>query len=163
MADVIGPNSYLPGKELSVPTGMMCDEHEDVVATHRIVGETDSFGSELIDMCDACYAKYLEYDQKAEGDECERCGSKENVGYVRDPEEGSCGPVYHLCGRCRKSMLSYSMDCADNTDTDADVDDDDEDKNPDDSIFLDDDLRALEIENYLHPNVDADGFPIDRD
>ena len=29
MADVIGPNSYLPGQELKVPEGVMCDEHED--------------------------------------------------------------------------------------------------------------------------------------
>jgi hypothetical protein len=44
MADVIGPNSYLPGQELKVPEGMMCDEHSDRPATHRIVGETDSMG-----------------------------------------------------------------------------------------------------------------------
>lgn len=43
MADVIGPNSYLPGQKIKVPAGAMCDEHPDRPAVCRIVGETDSF------------------------------------------------------------------------------------------------------------------------
>jgi hypothetical protein len=61
MADVIGPNTYLPGNKLPVPPGATCDTegHENIHASHRICGECDSMGAELIDMCQACYNKYL--------------------------------------------------------------------------------------------------------
>jgi len=39
----------------------MCDDHQDRPATHRIQGETDSFGCEYIDWCDECYTNYLKY------------------------------------------------------------------------------------------------------
>ena len=43
MADVMGPNSYLPGNKIAVPPGATCDteEHGNIPASHRIVGECD--------------------------------------------------------------------------------------------------------------------------
>ena len=115
MADVIGPNRYLPGQEIQVPEGMTCDEHDDRPATHRIVGETDSFGSELIDWCDECYEKYKK--EKTEGDHgsgitsCDHCSaSGVRTTTTRDPDEGSCGPVYYLCDGCLQRLRDYHRD-----------------------------------------------------
>lgn len=52
------------GSTHKVPTGAMCDDHTDRPATHRIQGETDSFGCEYIDWCDECHANYLKYIQE---------------------------------------------------------------------------------------------------
>ena len=52
------------GSHHKVPAGTMCDDHQDRPATHRIQGETDSFGCEYIDWCDECYDKYLAYLQE---------------------------------------------------------------------------------------------------
>ncbi len=49
------------GSHHKVPKGMMCDDHQDRPATHRVQGETDSFGCEYIDWCDECYEGYLKY------------------------------------------------------------------------------------------------------
>ncbi len=111
MADVIGPNSYLPGQLLKVPEGMMCDEHEDRPAIHRIVGETDSFGSELIDWCQECYDKYLaakensEYQLAGTCDHCHCTGTR--LTKTRDPDEGTCGRIYDLCDGCLKNLRDY--------------------------------------------------------
>jgi hypothetical protein len=52
MADVTGPISTLPGSSHhDVPDGMMCDDHPDRPAVTRLQGETDSFGSEMHDLC----------------------------------------------------------------------------------------------------------------
>jgi len=111
MADVIGPNSYLPGQSLTVPVGMMCDEHQDRVATNRIVGETDSFGSELIDMCQECYSAFKAFQSSPENylneSTCEICNSSNiRVTPTRDPEEGLCGRVYDACDGCRANLLN---------------------------------------------------------
>ena len=112
MADVIGPNSYLPGQELKVPEGMMCDEHQDRPATHRIVGETDSFGSELIDWCDECHAKYKKGDDEGSGiTSCDHCHCTNiKTTATRDPDEGRCGPVYYLCDDCLQRLRDYHND-----------------------------------------------------
>jgi len=110
MADVIGPSRYLPGQSLAVPKDMMCDDHPDRPATHRIVGETDSMGSELIDWCDECYNKYLEFKNNPENNtgSCDHCHcSGVRLTPTRDPDEGSCGPVYDLCDGCRQRLRDY--------------------------------------------------------
>lgn len=109
MADVIGPNSYRPGQQLKVPDNMMCDEHNDRPATYRIVGETDSFGSELIDWCDECYQKYQQAKtQESEEKYCEICKNmKKYVAKRRDPEEGNCGRVYDMCTDCYNKAVDY--------------------------------------------------------
>lgn len=107
MADVIGRNSYKPGQLLQVPAGMNCDEHEDRPAKYRIVGETDSFGSELIDWCEECYQEYKQQkSQEPEEKYCEYCKTeKKHVEKRRDPSEGSCGPVYDMCGDCYNRII----------------------------------------------------------
>lgn len=101
MADVTGPISTLPGAHYSAPAGTMCDDHPDRPATHRVQGETDSFGCEMHDLCAECYAEH-----KAGGeyspDRCDWCKQEaENIRPTRDYEEGTCGPVYYVCKACR--------------------------------------------------------------
>ncbi|VWB08175.1 hypothetical protein [Burkholderia lata] len=107
MADTTGPISTLPGAHHSVPAGAMCDDHPDRPATHRVQGETDSFGSELNDMCDECYAEYKAAmaetaAERATGrcDWCDRHAT--DLRSARDYDEGSYGRVYDVCAACRK-------------------------------------------------------------
>jgi len=102
MADVTGPIHTLPGAGHAVPDGMMCDDHPDRPATHRVQGETDSMGCEMYDMCDECFTEF-----KAHGvytpEECDWCKEKStDIRPTRDHEEGMCGPVYYVCGACRR-------------------------------------------------------------
>lgn len=89
----------MPGSLHIVPSGTMCDIHQNVLATHRVQGETDSMGAELIDMCDECYKKSLEYKKSGI---CDFCSTEvdELISY-RDPEEGTSSPVYEICQPCK--------------------------------------------------------------
>ena len=103
MADVTGPISTLPGHRFCVPDGAMCDEHPDVRATHRVQGETDSFGSEMHDLCQSCmdeYAKSMADDRKGCCDWCKQ--EAIDLRDRRDYEEGMYGRVYRVCGACVK-------------------------------------------------------------
>ena len=107
MADVTGPISSLPGSLHKVPTGMICDTegHENVLAVKRIQGESDSLGAELIDMCQACYDKYLAEIEEPEAKNCDWCNCLTmDIKPTRDPDEGSCGPVYYVCSGCRRAQ-----------------------------------------------------------
>lgn len=102
MADVTGPISSLPGASHAVPEGMKCDDHPDREATHRVQGETDSFGCEMADLCDECFREF-----KAHGiykpESCDWCKEKAtDIRPTRDYDEGLHGPVYYVCGACRK-------------------------------------------------------------
>jgi hypothetical protein len=110
MSDVTGPIRSLPGTSYRVPEGMMCDDHPDRVATHRIQGETDSFGCEMIDMCDECYKEYkIGVAQYRECEAtCDWCGQvTRDLTPFRDFEEGSSGRVYQVCKLCRVRHMSY--------------------------------------------------------
>lgn len=109
MADVIGPNSYLPGQKIKVPQGAMCDEHPDRPAVSRIVGETDSFGSELIDACQECMDQ-IDNHKKDAIYTCDWCGTLGELLPTRDPDEGLTGPVYHVCHACRVKQSEDSVD-----------------------------------------------------
>jgi hypothetical protein len=105
MADVTGPCSTLPGASHVVPDGMMCDDHPDRPATHRIQGETDSFGAELNDMCDECHTSFKEamvkYREESRHGTCDWCKNPaSDLRDKRDYEEGLSGPVYRVCGGC---------------------------------------------------------------
>lgn len=106
MAGVTGPISTLPGcTSHSVPDGMNCDSCENP-ATVRIQGETDSFGCEMIDLCESCFEKEKEADKAQEDYEtsCDWCKDRylsSQLRPTRDYEEGSCGPVYYVCSPCR--------------------------------------------------------------
>lgn len=99
MADVTGPISTLPGSRHSLPDGATCDLHPDRPAVARVQGETDSFGSEMNDLCAEC----LKADREAEPRVgcCDWCKA-ENVklGPRRDIDEGMAGPVYYVCKPC---------------------------------------------------------------
>ncbi|MFL9904547.1 hypothetical protein PQR71_41545 [Paraburkholderia fungorum] len=107
MADITGPISTLHGARHSVPEARTCDDHPDRPATYRIQGETDSFGSELHDMCDECYTEHraamaATAAERATG-MCEWCGKHAtDLRSTRDYEEGSYGRLYDVCFACRK-------------------------------------------------------------
>ena len=103
MADATGPISTLPGSKHSVPAGAACDDCTKP-AVIRIQGETDSFGSEMMDFCQSCYDIWkanCANDSAKEG-VCEWCKShKTDLRPTRDYEEGIAGPVYYVCQECR--------------------------------------------------------------
>lgn len=102
MADVTGPISTLPGSWHSTPDGMMCDDHPERPAYRRVQGETDSFGSEMHDMCKECFQEYNSL-PKTHCGTCDWCKSKsEDLRPRRDYDEGLAGPVYSVCGDCVK-------------------------------------------------------------
>src|SRR5579862_9487643 len=102
MAEVTGPISTLPGHRRDVPEGTMCDCHPDRLAVARVQGETDSFGCEMIDMCEDCVAAYREECRTEDSSgTCDWCRQEaEKRFYRRDIDEGSFGPVYQVCRAC---------------------------------------------------------------
>lgn len=103
MADVTGPISTLPGARHALPDGAKCDEHPDRDAVARVQGETDSFGSELIDMCAECLAADKAYEIEAREEEgtCEWCKcTAKGLRNHRDYDEGLAGRVYRVCTDC---------------------------------------------------------------
>lgn len=113
MGDVTGPISTLSGTGHDVPDGMTCDQHPDRLAVARIQGETDSFGCEMIDMCQECLAADRAWRKSPEADEwrkgvCEWCENPaDDLRDARDYEEGNCGRVYRVCGACKKKDNDY--------------------------------------------------------
>jgi hypothetical protein len=83
----------------------MCDDHPDVLAVARVQGETDSFGSELMDLCQACVDEMNAYaaTEDARSGCCDWCkSSATDLRNRRDADEGMSGPVYRVCGACVK-------------------------------------------------------------
>ncbi|AUR35812.1 hypothetical protein PhaeoP18_01538 [Phaeobacter piscinae] len=106
MADVTGPTRTLPGAAHCLPPGTMCDAHPKRPAVARIQGETDSFGSELIDCCEECKANIWAAIRTKRNGYCEWCKTiAEDIRDHRDFEEGSSGPVYSVCAGCRAKEL----------------------------------------------------------
>lgn len=105
MAELTGPISTLPGAHHDVPNGTMCDEHPDRPAVARVQGETDSFGSELNDLCQECLDADRAYSRSPEATTgtCDWCKQEAaDLRDRRDHEEGLYGRVYQVCGACRK-------------------------------------------------------------
>jgi hypothetical protein len=125
MADVTGPVSTLRGAIHRLPQDTMCDEHPEVVAYKRVVGETDSFGSELIDMCKECFEKYQQAMNEPTIGCCEWCKT-DNVVIIetRDFDEGMAGPVYDVCKACRKKQNDRAQEELDEMRADNDHEDD---------------------------------------
>lgn len=106
MAGITGPTRNLPGTKCRVPDGATCDTEEcnNRIATYRITGEVDSFGSEQIDMCTECYTKYIKYvmNEDTSGN-CDWCKSHSPKLYKRrDIDEGFTGRIYNVCAACIK-------------------------------------------------------------
>lgn len=105
MAEVTGPISTLPGRRHDFPDGTMCDEHPGRLAVARIQGETDSFGCEMQDCCEECVEEIRSYERSPEArtGKCDWCKDDATaLADTRDYEEGMNGPVYRVCGKCRK-------------------------------------------------------------
>lgn len=105
MADVTGPVSTLPGARHTLPEDAVCDAHPNRKAVARVQGETDSFGSELNDMCQECLDQYQAWRRspEARSGRCDWCKNEaSDLSDTRDIDEGMGGPVYRVCGPCRK-------------------------------------------------------------
>lgn len=126
MADVLGPGSQLPGQLLTVPVGMKCDYHPDRLAVKRVVGETDSFGSECEDLCQDCYDQHMKACAEADASgRCDWCKHEKPALFPhRDIEEGSHGPVYNVCQDCIDAERARWHEEAEADDRDWDDDDD---------------------------------------
>lgn len=97
-----GPVHTMPGSCVRISfQDCPCDECSSM-ATHRIQGETDSFGCEYFYLCDTCYEKYkLELSQQDLSGVCDWCKKmKPHLYNHRDYEEGSYGRVYNVCMDC---------------------------------------------------------------
>ena len=80
-----------------------CNEGPEVPATTVIQGETDSFGYETLTLCTPCNIKVQEEKQDLGG--CMWCKKEPATVVTRDPDEGSDGPVYHICKPCDRQMM----------------------------------------------------------
>lgn len=125
MADVTGPISTLSGSSHALPDGQMCDRHPRRKAVARIQGETDSFGSEMNDMCQECLDQHRAYLKSPEAAErrkgiCEWCKNPaDDLRDRRDFEEGMTGRVYRVCGGCvKKQNDELAAEAEDNDDYD---------------------------------------------
>lgn len=107
-----GPVFTLPGdvRELQDKENQPCERCSAKPATHRLQGETDSFGCEYSYFCTDCLAK-AKAQIAVEPMTCEQCQTvSTEVMALRDPEEGLTGPVIHLCPTCNNRMLSACHD-----------------------------------------------------
>lgn len=101
MTAVTGPISTLPGAVHPVKIGTMCDYHITRPAVIRVQGETDSFGSEMINCCEKCYDRWKNAPPRT--GTCDSCKSPNQIlRSRRNYEEGMSGPVYQLCDHCIK-------------------------------------------------------------
>ena len=92
-----GPGSSLPGA-LSRTT-QQCDTHPDRSAVRCVQGETDSMGCEHLHLCQEC-VNAIALLLRISG-HCDWCkASYGMLHHNRDVDEGSCGPVYRVCGGC---------------------------------------------------------------
>jgi len=103
MSDITGPISTLPGARHSLPAEAVCDDHPKRPAVARIQGETDSFGSELHDLCQECADAMRAATRTPAVGVCDWCkGDASDLRPHRDWEEGPSGRVYDVCMACRK-------------------------------------------------------------
>lgn len=102
MADVTGPISSLPNSKHVVPSNTMCDNHPNVKASVCIQGETDSFGSEMHDLCQVCYDEHRKaFAASDRSGVCDWCDSHaDRLFNLRDVYEGMSGHVYRVCVPC---------------------------------------------------------------
>lgn len=103
MSDISrGPVSSMPGSLSSPPAGAMCDDHPEVPAYKRVQGETDSFGCEYHDLCDACVIRIAAALREEKAGVCSWCNSQaQDLRPHRDLDEGMAGPIYQVCRACR--------------------------------------------------------------
>lgn len=111
MADVTGPISTLPGATYKSSQGMVCDNHPDRLAVVRIQGETDSFGSEMHDLCQECADQMRESYRQAQEGVCDWCSAEStDLRDFRDMDEGFSGRIYSVCGACRRKSYEAATE-----------------------------------------------------
>ena len=123
MSDVTGPISSLPGAVFSVKPGTMCDRHPETPAVKRVQGETDSMGSEMHDLCQACFRELNTAER--EPARCSLCKTVALLRPWRDYEEGMSGPVYEICQICRDRVNAREAEELKDEWPDSDMDFDD--------------------------------------
>lgn len=129
MGDVTGPISTLPYASHELPDGAVCDCHPDRKAVANIQGETDSFGCETHYCCEECCAE-IRQERIGAREEISRCDwckqDAKGCTAQRDYDEGTHGPVYHVCPACRKKYSDeIERDLAQYDDGYDDYEDDD--------------------------------------
>lgn len=101
----------LPGSLHALILGSKCEECENS-AMYRVQGETDSFGAEMHDLCEAHYMAMRTYNaaHPTIGD-CKWCTAKNVVlKPMRDYDEGMSGPVYYVCVPCIVKQNQEAME-----------------------------------------------------
>ena len=163
--------AHLPGQSVGVSDdewGTKCYTHHDVDATHRICSESDSFGSEYVNLCEQCWDAHLAHKEKVKSDEslwetC-KCGNREPrmISY-RDYEEGMHGSVYEHCSKCHAKMNARIAEEEAYYDDDDDwCGSDDYDTSEEDLMFgegLHDVILDEKTAIYLRDMFIAQGFP----
>lgn len=94
--------AYLPGQSFKCTDNVQCEDCEKQ-AVWKVVGETDSFGSEFFYLCDEHMNQWEEEERNADhSGTCEWCKQhKPLLRPTRDIDEGYSGPVYNVCTECR--------------------------------------------------------------
>lgn len=102
---IIGPNRYVTGKIVRsiAVSDCLCDECQENKAEVAFMGENDSFGGEVHELCQPCCDRMSEsVVEGLDSDSCELCGASGPeawLGYHRDITE-SGGPQYVWCSAC---------------------------------------------------------------
>jgi hypothetical protein len=93
----------VPGSTRAISPGVTkCEGYNCVCPEYAIIrlqGETDSFGAEYFNYCEACYKACMDAEKDIE-DNCDWCKEMAKVYPVRDYSEGMSGPVYYVCMEC---------------------------------------------------------------
>ncbi len=111
--------NYLPGQFIKAHVDDVCEEHNDLPAVIRMIGETDSMVCEIIPMCQACYDAAKQYQLEhpdGEDYDCDICHESHPCKPSRDPEEGLNGPIYWICKSCRKKIRKSAKELRDEED-----------------------------------------------
>lgn len=100
MSVVGGTQGYVSGQVIFVSKDVRCDNHPNVMATKRVVGDVDNFGYEASDFCDECFEIYSKM-KDVQNKECDWCGLSCNhfrpVSFVIDAKDVSIDKVCDTC------------------------------------------------------------------
>lgn len=98
----------LPGDTTSRFEAGLCEFCNEAPARVGLCTEADSFGSEITPVCHECLEKAL--NKPKEQEKCDWCKTIALLTPTRDPDEGSHGPVYHVCAACVEKQNDYYIE-----------------------------------------------------
>jgi hypothetical protein len=146
-----GPVSTMPGhQERLYPLyggvhGIMCENHDEVQASHRVQGETDSMGCEYHYFCASCADAARAADAEQKDGYCDlHNGEGSDIRNWRDYDEGMSGPIYRACRLCRDRANAAAAEEARRYEND-DIGYWDDDSGRVDTYVSDEDVQ---VENY---------------